>query len=156
MVADCSALSLRLFILIVCLSTSCPKLAQAVHHVLYLIWWKQSHGRGGICIRFVWPSHLVSIPAERSLRSCSPWHAPTPPTRIQRSRRCWERFLLLFAVDTLLVALLDGCSPLVAPPVFSQKSAGCSSCAGCNEGQPGTQGSSTSSFLCWSEARSYC
>lgn len=112
MVADCSALSLRLFILIVCLSTSCPKLAQAVHHVLYLIWWKQSHGRGGICIRFVWPSHLVSIPAERSLRSCSPWHAPTPPTHIQRSRRCWERFLLLFAVGTLRnCRLVAGCSP---------------------------------------------
>lgn len=39
-VSGCSALSLRLFILIVCLSTARAKLAQALHHVLYLIWWK--------------------------------------------------------------------------------------------------------------------
>lgn len=42
------------------------------HHVLYLIWWKQSHAHSVICIRFVRLSHLVSILVERRLRSCKP------------------------------------------------------------------------------------
>lgn len=34
------------------------------HHVLYLIWQEQSHVHSVICIRFVWLSHLVSIPVK--------------------------------------------------------------------------------------------
>lgn len=66
-----------------CLSFNSPSEAgPGSHHVLYLIWWEQSHAHSVFCIRFVRLSHLVSILVERRLHGCKPSRAPAAPAPV--------------------------------------------------------------------------